>query len=79
MSVVLVVMFYKTLHPLLSFLDAVKAISGIQAIAAVPERVEEGLRIWDVVADSRTAVREDNSVLLKQSHSGRGFHARAIV
>ena len=79
MSVVLVVMFHKTLHPLFSFLDAVKAVSGIQAIAAVLKRTEKGLRIRVVVTDSRTAVREDNSVLLKQSHSGRGFHARAIV
>ena len=79
MSVVLFVMFYKTLHPLLSFPDAVKAVSGIQLIAAVLERAEEGFRIRVVIADSRTAVREGNSVLLKQSHSGRGFHARAIV
>lgn len=79
MPVVLVVVPYKALHPLLSFFDTVKAVTEIQAIAAVLERVEEGLRIWDVVADSRTAVREGNSVFLKQNYIGRGFYASAIV
>ena len=78
MPVLLVVVSYKALHPLLSFFDTVKAITGIQAIAAVPERVEEGLRIWDAVVDSRTAVREGNSVFLKQSYSGCDFHASAL-
>ena len=78
MSVVFVVMFYKVLRPLPSFPDTDKAVPRIQAIAAVLKRAKEGLRIR-VVTDSRTAVREDNSVLLKQSHSGHGFHARTIV
>ena len=78
-SVVLVVVVYKALHPLLSFLSIVEAVTGVQVIAAVLERTEEGLRIRIVVADSRTTVREGNSVLLKQSQSGSGLHARTIV
>jgi hypothetical protein len=49
-------MFYKVLPPLLSCPDTDKAVPGIQAIAAVLERAEEGLRIRVVVTDSRTAV-----------------------
>ena len=78
-SVVLVVVVYKALHPLLSFLSIVEAVTGVQVIAALLKRTEEGLRIRIVVADSRTTVREGNSVLLKQSQSGSGLHARTIV
>ena len=78
-SVVLVVVVYKALYPLLSFLSIVEAVTGVQVIAALLKRTEEGLRIRIVVADSRTTVREGNSVLLKQSQSGSGLHARTIV
>ena len=37
-SVVLVVVVYKALHPLLSFLSIVEAVTGVQVIAAVLER-----------------------------------------
>lgn len=60
MSVVLVVVVYKALHPLLSFLSIVEAVTGVQVIAAILKRTEEGLRIRIVVADSRTTVREGN-------------------